>query len=144
MTVSVTLDRTSLSLAPLVITGSAPAGDGFFLTMGGLAEPAFDVRATYAPDSAYVAGSQLLAAVLTASTLPLGIGVKATTHAGLDTLKTELSNATWQFDYEVTLDVEGVTTTWDAGPCWPVWGQLTSGLVTAVLALANVVIPVNP
>jgi hypothetical protein len=146
MSVSVSLDRSNLpgAPAPLVIPGSAPAGDGLFLILGGLFEPQFDVRYTYAPDSAYVAGSQLLTAVLAASTLPVGVGAKASSTAALAALQAELAAATYQFAYTVTLTVDGVARSWDAGPSWPAWGELTSWVVDAYMARGNVVIPINP
>lgn len=144
MTITVALDRTSLGLTPLTVTGSAPAGDGYFLTQGGITLPAFDVRATYAPDSAYVAGSQLLAAVLAASTLPLVVAAQASTSTALADLQATLATALWQFTYQLTLTVDGVATTWEAGPCWPNWGELTSPFVEVHMATANLAIPVNP
>lgn len=144
MSASVTIDRSSLGLADLVVTGTAPAGDGFFLADGGLAEPTFDVRSTYAPDSAYTAGKQLLAAALEASTLPVGVVAQASTTAALAALKAELAQAVWQFAYTVTLTLDGTAQAWDAGPCWPAWGALSSAWVDVHMARANVVIPVQP
>lgn len=144
MTTSVSIDRTSLGLPALVVPASAPAGDGFFLAVGGVGEPAFDVRTTYAPDSAYVPGSQLLAAVLAASTLPLVVCAQAATAAGLAALKAELAAATFQFTYPLTLTVADQVQQWEAGPAWPVWGDLTSAWVGANMARAALAIPINP
>lgn len=144
MTTTLTIDRSSLGLGDLVVGGTAPAGDGFFLRAGGLSEPTFDVRTTYAPDSAYVPGSQLLAAVLTAATLPAVVVAQASTTAGLAALKAELAAAVWQFAYPLTLTVDGTAHPWDAGPCWPAWGELSSAFVDAHMAAANLVIPVQP
>lgn len=145
MSATVTLDRTSLSLPPLEITGSAPDTSGLFLDGSvGLLEPAFDVRATYAPDSNYVPGTQLLTAVLGASTLPLAVVAMGASAAGLATVKAELETAVWQFSYDVTLTVNGQPRTWSAGPCWPAWAELSSALADQHLARTAVVIPVNP
>lgn len=144
MTATLTLDRSGLSLEDLVIPGTAPTGAGLFLRSGGLSEPTFDVRTTYAPDSAYVSGSVLLAAVLTASTLPVSVVAQAATSEALAALRAELSAAVFQFAYTVTLTVDGVATAWDAGPCWPAWGELTSPMVDARLSVASLVIPVQP
>lgn len=144
MTTSLTFDRTSLGLPDLVITGEAPAGAGFFITRDGLGQPAFDVRATYAPDSAYVGGSVLLAAVLSASTLPVTVCAQAPTAAGLAVLKAELEAAAFQFTYPLTLTLADEPRTWDAGPAWPAWSDTASEWVGVNMARAALAIPVNP
>jgi hypothetical protein len=65
-----TIDRSGLSEADLVIATDPFAG-GFHLPEDGLPRPGFTIRRTYAPDSAWVGGRQLLAAVADAGSLPL-------------------------------------------------------------------------
>lgn len=144
MTATLTLGRASLGLPDLVVDGTAPASEGYFIGAGGLAEPTFDVRSTYAPDSAYTPGSQLLAATLQASTLPVVVVVQANSTAALTTLKAALAQAAFQFAYTVTLTVNGTAQVFDAGPCWPAWSGLTSALVDAHMVRATLAIPVQP
>lgn len=140
---SVTFSRTSLSLPDLVIGGD-PNASNFHLPEDGADRPNMLMRRTYAPDSAYVGGRQMLAAVRDAGSIPLVIYVHATTAALLETAKDELEAATSQWTYDLTLTVNGQARTWAADPELPTWGALDSGMVKAHLARASIVIPLNP
>jgi hypothetical protein len=140
---SVTLDRASLSLAALVIDNDPFAGH-FHLPEGGLSRPGFAVRRTYAPDSAWTAGRQLLAAVSDAGTLPLTIHAHGDTATELEAAIDELEAATSQFTYPIAVDIDGVSRTWAADPELPQWGAVDSGLVGAHMAIATISIPLNP
>lgn len=141
--ISISIDRASLSLAPLVITNDPFAGT-FHLPEDGVALPGWSMRRTYAPDSFWVGGKQLLAAVREAATLPLVIYAHASTTVALEAAKAELEVALSQFDYDITLTVDSVATTYRCEPEWPQWGPVDSGMVRAHMARAAVVVPVNP
>jgi hypothetical protein len=140
---SLTIDRASLSLSPLVITNDPYAGN-FHIPEDGVEWPGFSMRRTYAPDSAYFPGRTLLAAVGDASTLPATIYTHAATSALLETARDVLEAALSQWSYEVTLSVDGQARTWLADPELPQWGVVDSGMVRAFMARATVVIPLNP
>lgn len=140
---SVTFDRTSLGLSPLVITGDPYAG-ALHLPEDGVERVGRVIRRTYAPASAYVPGRVLLAAVEDAGTLPLSIYAHGDTAAEVEAAMAELEAAASQFAYDITLEVDGVTQTWAADPELPQWGAIDVGMVRAHLVRASISIPVNP
>ena len=142
MNLSLTISRTSLSLADLVI-GNDPT-TGFWLPEDGLEEPDQTWRLTYMPDHPDVHGKQLLSAVMEHSAIPATIYTKAADVATLGAQKAALSEALGQFSYTVTLNLDGVTYSYSADPCGPRWGAVDSGMVRARIARASVVIPVYP
>jgi hypothetical protein len=137
---TLTIARTSMSMADLVIDPDWTSG----MWVASVGDPDFAFRYTYAPDSAYVAGSVLLAAVLQQSALTAVVYVSASTGTALQALKDEVAAAVSQFTYSLSLTVDGVTTTWSADPTWPQWGEVDSGMVAARMARAVLSIPVNP
>lgn len=140
---SVTLDRTSLGLEPLVIANDSSAG--LHLTEEDCTWPAFTMRRTYAPPSESVGGEQLEAKVPNQGTIGLGIEAKGSTTTAMKTSMDELTAATTQFSYELTLTVDGVAFgTWNADPEFPNWGALDSGDVKAHITKATITIPINP
>lgn len=141
--IELSIDRASLSLPPLVITGNPFAGS-LHLPEDGATWPAFDTRRTYAPDSAYVGGRTLLAAVREAAEIPLTIYAHATTGALLAAAKAELEAAIAQWSYTLTLTVDSVAHVYAAEVVLGVpWGQIDSGMVAAHLARASFSIPLN-
>lgn len=144
MTLSVTIDRTGLSLSPLVITDYPTPDLPWWLPENGVAEPAWTYRNTEAPESAYMPGTQLLGAVLDASALPLTVYAQAVPGATLPTLKAILELAVSQFRYAITVSVDGDSKTYAAFPSFPQWGQIDSGMVAAKIASCSLTIPINP
>lgn len=141
---TLTIDRTSLSLSPLVIE-QGPFTGALYLPEDGLTWPAFTARRTYAPDSAYAAGRVLLAAVQDASELPLTVYAHADTTVALNTAKAELEAAVAQWSYDLTLTVDSVAHTYHAEIVLGVpWGPLDSGMVAAHMARTSFSIPLNP
>lgn len=144
MALSVTIDRTSLSLSPLVITDFPTPDLPWWLPEDGVAEPAWAYRTTEAPESAFMPGAQPLAAVLDASSLPLNIYAQAVPTATLPTVKAILELAVSQFRYAITVTVDGDAKTYAAYPSFPQWGQVDSGMVAAKIARCSITIPINP
>lgn len=138
--VTVTFDRTSLSLADLVVSNT-PASSGIIIES--YARPNFDFRKRYAPDADGIPGSVLLVAALEADTLPLTVNIRAASSAALETLKAEYAAALGQFIYELTLTEDGITTTYDAECSSPRW-VTDEGLQTAYAAKGSVTIQLNP
>ena len=141
---SVTFDRTSLGLEPLVITSDPGTGD-FWLAEEDITWPTFAMRRTYAPDANDVAGASLLHAVPDQGTIGLKIGARTDTTAALKAAMDEFTAAVTQFSYVLTLQVDGVTFgAYNADPEFPQWGALDSGNVRAKLNEAQITIPINP
>ena len=138
------IDRTSLSLSPLVIHASPFAG-ALYLPEDGVTWPAFTARRTYAPDSAYESGRTLLAAVQDASELPVTVYAHATTTVALNAAKAELEAALAQWSYDITLTVDSVAHVYNAEIVLGVpWGPIDSGMVAAHMARSSFSIPLNP
>lgn len=138
----VSIDRTSLSLGSLDI-GTIP-GAAYWLPEDGITEPDFDQRQTFADDSPDVAGSLLVQSVPAIGSLALKV---YTTAADADTLKAQkraLEAAVGQFSYSVTLTLVGAPDTYNALPGKVSWGQLDSGQVASLIAVAAVTIPLQP
>jgi hypothetical protein len=140
---SLSIDRTGLSLSPLVLANN-PAG-AYVYPEDGLAQPNFEMRRTYAPDSRYTPGRLLLGAVLDGTTIPLTVTVRGTSAANLLARKAELEAAVAQFAYTVTMTVAGVEVgAWPADPTAPWWGVVDHADAAAFLAVGTLAIPVNP
>lgn len=140
---TVTVTRTGLSLADLVITND-PA-QTYHLPEDGLEEPDQAWRLGYMPDHPDIHGRELVSAVREHSSLPLQVYTKATTAAGLRANKVTLNNAFGQFNYSVTVDVDGESWgTFSADPAGLRWGPVDSGMVRAHIARASLVVPVYP
>lgn len=142
----VLIDRTSLSLADLEITGD-PVGNPtvpFYFPPEGVQLPDFAMRMNYAPPSVWTPGQLLLSATLDSAALGLSVIVRGSSEANLATLKAELEAAVSQFSYEVSVVQGAVTQTWTADPTWPAWGALTFPMASNFMAQAGLSIPVNP
>lgn len=143
MDLSISIDR-GPGNDPLVIGQDPSSESGLWLPEDGVQRPTRGMRRTYAPDSAYIPGRTLLAAVEDAATLPLVIYAGAGSTAALEALMAELDAATNQFAYYLTLTLDAVTRTWSADPELPQWGDLDSGMTKAHIARASIIIPLNP
>lgn len=140
--ISVSFDRTALSLSPLVVSDDMSAD--LYFPEDGVSYPPFTMRRTYLPDSDWIAGQQLKSAVRSAAPWPLSIYAHADTTASLVAAMTELEDAASQWAYDVTLTIDGVSWTWPADPELPQWGDVDSGMVRAHMARASLVVPINP
>lgn len=142
--ISLTIDRATLSLEPLIITNN-PHGTALHLPEEGLAWPVFGTRKTYAPDSAYESGRSLLAAVLAATELAATIYAHGETTAAVNAAKAELEAALAQWSYALTLTVDSVAHEYTAEILLGVpWGPIDTGMVRAHMASASFSIPLNP
>lgn len=138
MILSVTISRDG---ADLVITNDPAAT--ITLLEEGFGRPGFTIRRTYAPDSAWVGGKQLLSAVADAGTLPIAFNINAASASALEALITEVEAATSQFIYDLTVNIDGQTRTWSADPELPTW-TADSGMVRAHMVRGAISIPLNP
>lgn len=128
----------------LTVTNTPPAGDGLWLPEDGVAQIVRDLRRTYAPDSAYVPGKTLLAAVSEATSVTLTIYARADTSAALQALRESVEAAASQWSYALTITVDGVATVYNAEISLPAWSAFDSGMVRAHIDFCRLVIPVNP
>jgi len=117
MTVSVSIDRTSLSLSPLVIDDN-PASV-YRIAQGGLSRPTITVRETNAPDSRYFEGTELLAVTREQTRIPVKLIVQGASWAAVEAAVDTLDAAVWQVMYDVTVTVDGVAKTWHCTPAIP-------------------------
>ncbi len=145
-TLSVTLDRTTLSLADLV-AGSQFSGASAWLPEGGIAFPKFARRKTRAPASSVLDGDgALLARVAGMGVLPLSVYLGADTDSELWDLREEWQAAVDQWTYDLTLTVASASRTFTA-ECVDDeidWGEIDSGMVRARICRGMVAIPLYP
>ena len=143
--ISLSFDRTSLSLSPLVITNN-PHGTTLHLPEEGLVWPSFGTRYTRTPSSAYESGNgDLLAAVREATELPLTVYAQGDSGAATEAACAELEAAVAQWSYELTLTVDSVAHVYTAELVLDVpWGPVDSGMVAAHMARTSFSIPLNP
>lgn len=142
-TLTVSIDRTSLSLAPLVFSGSL---DGTALGIVGYQPPSLQMRVAYAPDSVNVHGSEPVGASYQQAILGVDwVRDGAATETQVQASFAEVAAAVGQFSYTVTTQVSGAPAqVWSADP-----GSLSaSGRTFGDLANVNPVfalsIPVYP
>lgn len=128
----------------LVVTGTPPVGDGLWLPEDAIGPIERELRRTYAPDSAYIGGKFLLAAVEEASAVQLTIYARASTSAALQVLRDQVEVAASQWSYVLTINVDGVARTYNAEISLPAWSAFDSGMVAARIDRCSLVIPVNP
>jgi hypothetical protein len=142
-TVTVSIDRSSLSLTALVASDD---GATYQIKQDGLTRPAITWRLTAAPDSADVHGTEYVAAAKEQTSLPLDIIVKAASSAALNTACVALEDALSQFTYTATVVVDGVTKVWSCAPAAysPTSGLIEFGMVNGHFDVFTVTIPVYP
>ena len=140
---TVSIDRTSLSLPPLVLSND-PTGV-YVIPEDALVEPEFDERASFADDSPHVAGS-----LLTQSVLGLGswacspLNVHGADPADLKANKRALEAALRQFRFEATITIVGAPDTYSCIRGKVSWGTVDSGVTRANMARASITVPCQP
>lgn len=141
---SVTIDRSSLSAADLVVDTE---GFGVYtVDAGGLGRVGITWRNTFASASPFVHGQLRTTAVKEESTLPLLIRVGAGTTGDLRDAVHTLEAALSQFVYQITLTVDGVARAFTAYPATigAVDGITKFEAVTAFYEDLTIVVPVYP
>jgi hypothetical protein len=145
MTTTLSIHRDSLSLPALAITGSrATTTSGMWIPDGGIAWPAFEPRYRYAPDSAYEPGRTLLAVVLEQALLPAVIRVTGDDATELAARRAELEAAVSQFSFQLDLDIDGQSGSWQADFTWPTWAPPTPSTRLDLTERASLTFPINP
>lgn len=142
-TLTISIDRTSLSLSALVFSGSL---DGTVLGIVNYQPPAFQMRVNYAPDSADVHGSEALSASYQQALLSFDwMRDASTTETQVQAAREEVRAALAQFSFTVTTQVSGAPAeVWSASP-----GSLTPPArtymdLTHLTPVFGVSIPVYP
>jgi len=142
---SVTVTRTELTQAELVITNDPNNGTGIHIAEGGIIEPEFPMRAAYAPESHYMSGKLPLAASVDAGGLGLVLELHAASAAALTAVKGVLIAALGQWRFAISTSIAGQVTSYESiCPVVASFGTVDSGMVRAHMARCSVTIPVNP
>lgn len=141
---SLTIDRSELSLADLVIDT-----DGFgtyYLDKAGWGRVGRTPREAFAAPSPFVHGQMRTSVVLEESAIVALVRVQAASSAALATAVTALEDALWQFIYPVTQVVDGVTKAYTAYPATvqSVDGLIAFERVTGFHEDLSISIPVYP
>lgn len=140
---TVTLDRTSLTLGDLTI-GAWSTSATFWVPEDGTNWPRFGRRKTRAPASPYLDGpGALLARVLDAGTFPFAFYAGGDTDAELEASMAEVQTAVDQWTYDLTLAVASGSRSFTAECVDEAidWGEIDSGMVRARIVRGSVVIP---
>lgn len=139
-TASVTIDRTSLAEADLVISDD---GAVYRFTEDGVGHVIQSVRMTMAPDSIHVDGSEVVGFARESTGLALEFHVIGTSSSDLATKVAALEEALYRLDYPVTRTVDGVSKTWSGGPCAlaPTRAVVDSGVLAQHFETYTVTIP---
>lgn len=104
-TLTITISRTSLSLSPLVLSGTY---DSNALGVTNYQPPAEVPRYGWAPDSADVNGSELISVALEQANLSFDVVTdQATTATVSQSLRDQVRAAVGQFSFTVTTQVDG-------------------------------------
>lgn len=109
---TVTIDRSSLSLADLVI--DTEGFSTYAVSVDGLGRVGKTPRETFADASPFVHGQLRTAVVREESALTLLVTVNGTSASDLATKVAALEDALDQFVYTVTVAVDGVSKAWTA------------------------------
>lgn len=106
---TISIDRASLGLAPLVLSGR---DDGTTWGLVGYSEPAWQARIGYATDSPYVAGSAATSATWQQSILGFDAAPDVHSELELRVAIAELRVALSQFTYPTTVSLLDFSETW--------------------------------
>lgn len=114
-TLTITIDRTSLSLSPLVLSGTV---DGNALGVVSYQPPALQWRRGYMPDSADNHGSEVVSAAYQQAILGFDwVRDNDSTETQVQASRVEVAAALAQFSYTVTTQVSGAPAeVWSADP----------------------------
>jgi hypothetical protein len=137
---SLTIDRAGLSLPDLVITNDGFVSDGLWIA--DFSEALFEFRYGYAPPHPHIKGNQLLWAVLDQGGQPATVYARGTSSADLAAKKAIVEQAVSQFNYDLTVTVDGVAATFSTDPTWPQW-QADAGMSEAFMASTSLSFRVN-
>lgn len=141
-TLTISIDRTSLSLSPLVFSASL----GTTLGILDYQPPAKQWRRGYAPDSADVHGSELLSAAYQQAILGFDwVRDGDSTETQVQASRVEVEAALAQFSYTVTTQVSGAPAeVWAADPGAQVPSARTYSNLRHRNPVFDVTIPVYP
>lgn len=139
-TASVSIDRTSLGKAPLVI---ADDGAVFRFTDNGVGYVVQSVRVSTMPDSIDVDGSEPIAFTREATSLPLEFYIQGASTAEVEASLAELEEALFRLSYPVTRTVDGGSKTYSGGPTapTPIRSSVDAGVLAAHFDTVAVSIP---
>lgn len=139
--ISLTIDRTALSLPALVI-GNNPA-DGLWLPEEGVGRAA-KVWRRRTVSSPFIHGTVQTGAVLEQASLPYTIYAGGASTAALRAKQDELEAALFQWIFDLTVTEDGAATTFECDCADVSWNEFDSGMTRAHMARATVTIPCYP
>lgn len=134
--ISLTISRTALSLPDLTFTGD-PSGD-FHVPEDGVRWPRLALRKVYAPESEFVPGRTKLAQVAGVADYPVSLYVHGDTTGEVFANMDALEAAVTQFEFDLTVTIDGESRTYRTEGDFPDWGEVDSGMVRAHLARGTV------
>lgn len=141
-TLTISISRTELSLAPLAFSASL---DGTVLGVVDYTPPDFRMRNVYASSDTFHGAERTASSLEQSSILFRWIRVGATTEAQIQTSRNEVATALRQFSYKVTTQVSGAPAeVWDADPGTLLGGSRNLVSLKHLVPVYAVEIPVYP
>jgi hypothetical protein len=134
----------TVTLGDLVIHDHPNLGD-YWLDEEGITWPGFPVRRRLAPESEELDGDLLLGFARGSGQMSLTVYTHGSTLAEVRANMLALEAATYQYEFEVTISLTGMADeVYQAMPALPLWGDMDSGEVRALMVDGQLVIPLNP
>lgn len=142
-TLTISIDRTSLSLPPLVFSGTLDSND---LGVVDYQQPALQMRVGYVPDSVDRHGSQKNSAAYQQAILGWDwVADQAASETESQAAYLEVAAALAQFDYTITTQVSGAPAqVWDPDPGSVVPSSRTYEDLSNLTQVFAVTVPVYP
>lgn len=146
MILALTISRPTGLGGDLVIRNAPQPDDRWQILERGFALPTFPMRYSFAPDSDYLDGKELLGAVRDQGTMPAVLLAGGDSIADLYEAIDELESALAQTTFTVKATLDGVDRgPWDAFPVTPTWGDdFDSGLAQQFQASTALQLLLNP
>lgn len=140
-TLSVTVDRSDLTLADLVISGDASSG--LWIPEEGFVRPEKRWNRSTA-SSRWTHGDVQTGARLEHATLQFTVYARGTSAADLMAKRNEVEAAFFQWVYDLTVSEDGQAVTYTADCADVSWGEADSQMAGAFMARAVLTVPVHP
>ena len=138
---SVSVDRTSLGAAALVVPDFPTAG--LWIPEDGMGRPARTWNRTTVT-SPLTHGSVTTRATLEETSIPLSVYAQGASTAAVAALQDTVEAAFAQFLYTVTITLDGVAKAYECYPADLSWGDILAPEAKAYLARATLTIPCYP
>lgn len=128
-----------------IVLRDHPDKGAYWLDEKDVTWPAFTVRRRLAPESNELDGDLVLGFTRGSGQITVPVYTHGSTLAEVRANMLALEAECLQLSYDVTISITGMDDeTYEAQPAAPLWGELDSGEVEALMVDGSIVIPLNP